>query len=885
MILKSLSITGFKSFADKTNIQLSNNLNVVVGPNGSGKSNIVDAVAWVLGTQSPGALRTNKMEDVIFAGTSKLQEKGFAEVQLVFDGVDSNESSKEFSISRKLYRDGTSEYFMNGLNCRLLDLQDFLISNGIGKQQHTIVSQGQITNILNAKADEHRETLEEASGVLPLKLKKEKALRRIEAGEKEVKRAKDVLREIKKQIKPLELQAQQASQHEELVKRLKRLKFIKEIKVYEILDSELRNLTLDQDDIKNRISQYEKDIENKRIKKSSLKTEVGDGGNITRIIKEHTGKLYSMAEQYTSIAQIANERINYKEQEKIQTLKTLTNNQKKLEDNNLSLSTLSSRLIEKTKDINEIDKELAIKEKDIIKLEKIIASSREVSEAIIDKDIEYLESKIEEKNIAYDSHLKQKILWEADKNKVEEVISESDHELNQKSFRVPSFNKLVRILRDLFLREVHNSNVELEKNRTEKEQIIVQLEEKNNQLIRYKKSNFKDIKRNSEDEKNILNKELDDLKQRNKYVTGEVIKLKEQIGILTSQNEDLNNILRNSKKQDFSSEIVILEEVSLLAKKYKTDIELAIESLEKMSDKYSLQYGQSDSQLTNIDEDIEVLYRNISDLKEKSGSMAIQYGEISAKLVSSKKILNEEYNIDDPSGTVSSLDDLSVNETEVEIEKLEKSISEIGNVNYLAKEDYESLQSRLSTMTSSLEDLHNAKKKLLKHIQDIDEEMSLRLETAFNSVSVHFSEIFKILFPGGKGTLSLTNEKNILDSGIEINAQPRGKKIKKISLLSGGERSLAALAFLFSIFRSYPSPFYILDEVEAALDDANLHRMLDLLNDFKNDAQFIIVTHQQQTMQVGDVLYGVTMEPGAGSRIFVKSKKQFEELISENINE
>ena len=133
--------------------------------------------------------------------------------------------------------------------------------------------------------------------------------------------------------------------------------------------------------------------------------------------------------------------------------------------------------------------------------------------------------------------------------------------------------------------------------------------------------------------------------------------------------------------------------------------------------------------------------------------------------------------------------------------------------------------------------------------------------------------------------MSLTNEKNILDSGIEINAQPRGKKIKKISLLSGGERSLAALAFLFSIFRSYPSPFYILDEVEAALDDANLHRMLDLLNDFKNDAQFIIVTHQQQTMQVGDVLYGVTMEPGAGSRIFVKSKKQFEELISENINE
>ena len=201
MILKSLSFTGFKSFAEKTSIHLSENLNVVVGPNGSGKSNIVDAIAWVLGTQSPGALRTNKMEDVIFAGTEKLPEKGFAEVSILFDSLDQGDVSSEISISRKLFRDGTSAYFMNGLDCRLLDIQEFLNENGIGKQQHTIISQGQITNVLNSKPEEHRETLEQASGVYPLKIKKEKALKRIEAGEVEIKRAKDVLREIKKQIK------------------------------------------------------------------------------------------------------------------------------------------------------------------------------------------------------------------------------------------------------------------------------------------------------------------------------------------------------------------------------------------------------------------------------------------------------------------------------------------------------------------------------------------------------------------------------------------------------------------------------------------------------------------------------------------------------------
>ena len=142
MILKSLSFTGFKSFAEKTSIELSENLNVIVGPNGSGKSNIVDAIAWVLGTQSPGSLRTNKMEDVIFAGTEKLAEKGFSQVSIIFENILNDNNSSEISISRKLYRDGTSEYFMNGLNCRLLDVQDFLNENGIGRQQHTIISQG-----------------------------------------------------------------------------------------------------------------------------------------------------------------------------------------------------------------------------------------------------------------------------------------------------------------------------------------------------------------------------------------------------------------------------------------------------------------------------------------------------------------------------------------------------------------------------------------------------------------------------------------------------------------------------------------------------------------------------------------------------------------------
>ena len=229
-----------------------------------------------------------------------------------------------------------------------------------------------------------------------------------------------------------------------------------------------------------------------------------------------------------------------------------------------------------------------------------------------------------------------------------------------------------------------------------------------------------------------------------------------------------------------------------------------------------------------------------------------------------------------------------INEDEDELQKniknCETTIESIGAVNYLAKEDYETLNTRYVDIQNSIDDLLLTKKELNSHIKEIESEITFRIESSFNSISVNFAEIFEKLFPGGVGTLQLTNKENLLDSGIEISAQPRGKKVKKLSLLSGGERSLAAIAFLFAIFKSFPSPFYILDEVEAALDDANLHRMIDLLDYLKNDAQFIIVTHQQQTMQAGDILYGVTMEPGSGSRIFIKTKQDFESLITNDMN-
>ena len=217
---------GFKSFADSTTLELEPGVTVVVGPNGSGKSNVVDAIAWVLGAQAPSSVRSQKMDDVIFAGTSRRPALGRAEVSLTIDnsaGLLPLEFS-EVTVTRTLFRTGESEYAINGVTCRLLDVQELLSDAGVGRQQHVIVSQGQIDAVLNARPEDRRSIIEEASGVLKHRKRKEKAERRLESTEANLMRAQDLLREVRRQLKPLERQADAARRHGALVAELRTLR-------------------------------------------------------------------------------------------------------------------------------------------------------------------------------------------------------------------------------------------------------------------------------------------------------------------------------------------------------------------------------------------------------------------------------------------------------------------------------------------------------------------------------------------------------------------------------------------------------------------------------------------------------------------------------------
>ena len=883
MYLKSIVVNGFKSFAEKVNIELSNKVNVVVGPNGSGKSNVVDAISWVLGTQSPGTLRTNKMEDVIFAGTEKLAEKGFAEVYLNFV-VDPEKfnGSEEISIGRKLFRDGASEYFMNGLNCRLLDIQEFLSDLGIGKQQHTIISQGQIAEILNSKPEDHRVTIEEAAGILPFKLKKDKALRRIESGDKEIKRAKDVLREINKQLKPLKIQAEQAQAHETLSKSLLENKTNINILKYKIFKEKETGISSELQTTIKDLEEVNKSTDEAKSLKTNLTSELGQGVSVSSLFKDYSNKLSTKSEQVKSVAQIATERLDNLERESIREEKRLIELQNKVLTNTLTINDLSNKLISKKDNLTNLNQNLEYLNVQLNENNKNQSASLEVNEAILEKDLDYLKRIISKLEVNITDRENEYQKWDKDKIVSSELLDSHSSLISKKIILKSSFSKVRKNITSIFDRELEVTRNNLDK---------IKLEYKNNvDILNSKVEQQESISNNSSYKDELKNQEVSlrqNLKQLEDEITAisnQLVSAAEQIKFLTNENSDLQltiDEIHYAPDHNYKTELenIIDKSTTLISILNKSS-----ESMLLQANVYEQKHGNKNIKITELDNQIENLNKKYLSLNEQKGNLSIKKAEYSSEKAHYYSTLINMYGVETEVIDSFISSQYSQNEVENEIRTIEQKLENIGVVNYLAKTDYEQLDTRHQEISNSIEDLTSSKKELLVHIKEIEDEIEFRIDSSFNSISLHFTEIFEQLFPGGKGSLELTNKENLLETGIEINVQPKGKKVKKLSLLSGGERSLAAIAFLFAIFKSFPSPFYILDEVEAALDDANLHRMINLLNYVKDDAQFIIVTHQQQTMHAGDILYGVTMEPGSGSRIFIKTKSEFESLIANEVN-
>ena len=532
--------------------------------------------------------------------------------------------------------------------------------------------------------------------------------------------------------------------------------------------------------------------------------------------------------------------------------------------------------------LTDLNQNLESLNKQINENNKNQSASLEVNEAILEKDLDYLKdivSKLEDNLSASEETFNK---WQQDKESTKSLLEKHNSLISNKFTLKSSFSKVRKNINSIIDREVDTTKDNLDVLKLEYNKKLDILNSKiDQQNIISNNTSYKEELKNQEVS---LRAKLKSLEDEITSRSNQLVSAAEQIKFLTNENSDLQltiDEIHYAPDTDYKNE---LENIIAESTKLIQILNTSSESMLSQADLYEQKHGNKNSKISELDDEIESLNKNYISLNDEKSNLSINKAEYSSEKAHHYSTLINMYGLE--MTQIESFDPELHNQNEIEneIRSIEEQIEKIGVVNYLAKTDYEQLDARHNEISVSIEDLTSSKKELLLHIKEIEDEIEFRIDSSFNSISVHFAEIFEQLFPGGKGSLELTNKENLLETGIEINVQPKGKKVKKLSLLSGGERSLAAIAFLFAIFKSFPSPFYILDEVEAALDDANLHRMINLLNYVKDDAQFIIVTHQQQTMHAGDILYGVTMEPGSGSRIFIKTKSEFENLIANESN-
>lgn len=1163
MYLKSLTLRGFKSFADRTVLRFENGVTSIVGPNGSGKSNISEAVMWVLGEQSARSLRSGSMEDVIFAGSSARPALGMAEVSLSLSNTDGALPIEftEVTITRRLYRSGESDYYINNSPCRLLDIQELLSDSGLGKGLYSIIGQGRLEEILNSKPEEKRMLIEEAAGIIKHKKRKDRALRKIAAMDQNLQRVKDISLEIGRQLKPLKSQANRAQQHQLLSEQLRALDVGLAVSDLKELQDSWEYTISSEAELKDQLSKHKEELSSLHEKAEKLQLEFETKNFFSGDISEKRRKLQSIEEKLRSSIDLLGEKskniaqrigevrhsIAQAEQRKnglvdqqrwlekekanfaaeaeqlgfalrdvsrkleelrskrsdtestIAELKARTQNEAKASDNyqeelnrlQLSIQTAENQLsflkneigaltrkkaelqvrIEERKrdlelgnielsklefqvnEINMLSEQLEIDLEDKRRLESqlrqnyagAIAKIKTLKEIIdsfpTSEDVSQAVSEIDALHVLglIKDAIKVKPEYEraieavlggdvfcvvlANSNGLSRLVfSEQSETLGLTSFLandrarfklptnkfpkatwaldvvsypsdftyafeallshvyiVPDFaaglamqekaesEVLVTHDGDIFLpngkvilgaagesagvlgyqRELHelyaeaaDIEIKIKKSATEQIEIIKRIQhfeaQKENLTERLysKKVALSNIRQSLGDmepeltrviaQEDGMRTRIDSLAEKLKQDSEELLRLRHETRIqkekVASTQFDLENataardtlleeeaklkvehgkigvdidavnakITQNTKRSariqnelgGFDSQVSseqgflefleeLVEKISPLKAGYEQVLSAVAFRHEQISEMTSFEEGsledlrqelrQNQLEINKTSDKIDSIVRNLHEVE-------VRKAQLELKVTSALQKVVDEYDVPLEKALEQQLA-RPREEAEAEAADLRRKIAVLGPINPIAVDEYNQLEQRHKLFVEQIEDLQRSKRALAKVISVIDQKMKARFVDTFEKVNEGFQRVFESLFPGGQAELVLTEPENIANSGVDIIAQPGGKRLQRMSLLSGGEKSLVALAFSFALYQTRPSPFYILDEVEAALDDMNLQRFIALLNRLKQNSQVLIITHQRRTMEVADSLYGVSMQADGVSKL------------------
>ena len=759
MYLKNITLRGFKSFKNKSQLFFEPGISVIVGPNGSGKSNVADAISWVLGEQSPKSLRGSSMGDVIFR--SKNEEMGIAEVSLMFDNSNKlfNTEFRDVKFTRRVFTRGGSEYFINSSPCRLIDIQELTADTGIGRGLYIIINQGQINEIAVLKPIERKTIIDEVLGISKHKNRRDKSLSKLQKVKNDIERIDDLMEEIKRTMDPLEIEAKRAQKHSEIFNLLKN----EEISLFIAHLNHLNN-------------EWESENESYRTNKDEL--------------KEISSKILSVEKEKNDLLKLANkEQDSYEfwknkidwfnsEKNRLESIIALIESKKNVFSTLYNMFDL--KFSSGTSNKNELKVSLE-KDKngiDISFLQKISNGLKRIDEMLL-KFLENLKKTVKDKNtVRYVENEGNLIIEEIKKlYKIIETGQRGKDAISKKESQKGNE------------KQVDNFKKRLDRIRIVKNICITNLER--SKKIHSILNGYLSV---SEDIKNKLYPEFE---RRSSLISGSQDKINE-LGIRLNQLNISRSNLENSI--------------------YKIDLKKE-----------------------QIKEKVEAITENIVD----NYNLSIDYALKSYS----------------PSS--------DIKESEVKVKRFKNEIKKYGNVNPNASIEYNRIKKRFDFLADQSLDLVESKKNLEELIKDINERIANYFFKKFDEINQCFKNYFKILFPLGEGEMQLEKSDSESDNeiGVDLKVDIGNNKFVPLSLLSGGEKSLVSIAFLFSIYSINSSPFYVFDEVDASLDDVNISRFLTLVKKFSEKQQIIIITHQKRTMEVADTIYGVTMQSNGISKI------------------
>lgn len=970
MYLKEIKISGFKSFADKTNITLDDNITCIVGPNGSGKSNIIDAVKWVLGEQSIKSLRgSNNMSDVIFAGSKSRSPLNLASVSLVFDNSDSylKVPYTEISVTRKVFRSGENEYYLNNEKCRLKDIYDLFLDSGMGKYAFNIISQGEVSKIISDSPYERRTIFEEAAGVLKYKRRKEEALKKLEKTNENLTRVKDIIKELEEQIEPLKIQSEQASKYLKIKENLEQIEIALIANDLEKLNVLYHEQTKQIEDLTNEIIEKTTNITNDDIELEKKKQEFEKITTNLTSLQQNLLILTKEEEKLNGEKNIIKERSKY-DAEDVKVHENITNlKEQRLSLNNKLLSIKTDLTILDNK-IKEVLKDNSNKNNEYVSLNntkediKNKISALENSKLQKEYKIKYLNDYIE--NSSFPVSIK-RLLGNPKligiHNTISKLINIDEKYLlaldvslgGAKDYLVvdnPNVAKTcINYLKENNLGRVTFFPLDVIKPRYIEDNILNVVNDMDGfidilaNLVSYD-SNYKNIIFNQLGNvlvvDNIDNANKISKKINNKYkivtldgeiinvggsITGGTVKKKSIISekyelenLLTKKDMEEKEILSLKQKQEEidknikkfenilyeigKNKILLTEEYNAKNENYKLlknqldRITLELNNLEDLEDnsineeeekilkkyyevlkekelvnKKIILLNEEKEKVSSLIEEYQAKYRlnnsNVRNLEEKKKTLEIESSKMSVKMDNLLNILSETYQMTFEKAKANYVLEEDIDVARKNVNSYKKELKEIGIVNLGAIEEYERVSKRYEFLTKQDNDLEEAITTLLKIINELDLVMEKEFIKTFKEIEIEFNNVFKELFKGGSAKLKLTDESNILETGVNIEVSPPGKKITSISLLSGGEKTLTAISLLFAVLNVKKIPFCLFDEVEAALDEANVDRVGTYFNKYIGKTQLIIITHKKKTMEYANTLYGITMQESGVSKL------------------